>query len=138
MKKSMKKSLYEEARELRYNKNLSIEELASHYGKSERTIYRWLNYEKRLKSSDQQKSKKKRERSRKYPLEIFCRIVEIKKEISQRSTPIVRKILKKEFPTMTPSLSTIRKYIRDQGLTYKKINQKQGYIKFERKKPNDL
>lgn len=134
----MKKLLYEEARELRYNKSLSIEELASHYGKSKRTIYRWLNYEKQRKSSDQQKSKKKRERSRKYPPEVFSRIVEIKKEIPQRSAPIVRKILKKEFPTMTPSLSTIRKYIRDQGLTYKKINQKQGYIKFERKKPNDL
>ncbi|MHA1284447.1 MAG: helix-turn-helix domain-containing protein [Promethearchaeota archaeon] len=42
MKKSEKESIYEEARELRYNKGLSIKELALHYGKSERTIYRWL------------------------------------------------------------------------------------------------
>jgi len=47
-------------------------------------------------------------------------------------------ITSKEFPNNTSSLSTIRKYIRDKGLTYKKNNPKQGYVKFERKQPNDL
>ncbi|MHA1284739.1 MAG: hypothetical protein ACTSQP_19740 [Promethearchaeota archaeon] len=42
MNKSKKELIYEEAHELRYNKRLSIKELAFHYGKSERIIYRWL------------------------------------------------------------------------------------------------
>ena len=39
MKKSKKESNREEAREFRHNRGLSIKELASHYGKSERTIW---------------------------------------------------------------------------------------------------
>ena len=30
------------------------------------------------------------------------------------------------------------KYIRDKGLTYKNKDPKRGYVKFERKQPNDL
>lgn len=128
----------EEARELHHNKGLSIEELASRYGKSKRTIFRWVktNYQERL--LDQQHIKKKCKRSRKYDPEIFNRIRDLKKELPQRSAPIVWKLLKKEFPNDTPSISTIRKYIRDNGLTYKHKDSPQGYVKFERKRPNDL
>jgi len=138
MKKSKKESNREEAREFRHNRGLSIKELASHYGKSERTIYRWLNNRNKKNSPDQQNQKIKHKRVRKYPPEIFTRIVEFKKEIPQRSAPIVWKLLKKEFPNTTPSLSTIYKYFHEQGLVYKNRNQRQGYIKFERSKPNDL
>jgi len=138
MKKSKKELKREEARELRHNKGLTIEELASHYGKSERTIYRWLSNDNSKKSLDQQNRMKKYRRSRKYPPEIFTRIMEFKEELPQRSAPIVRKLLKKEFPNRTPSLSTIYKYFHEQGLVYKNRNRRQGYIKFERSKPNDL
>jgi transposase InsO family protein len=138
MKKSKKESNCEEAREFRHNRGLSIKELASHYGKSERTIYRWLNNRNKENSPDQQNQKIKHKRVRKYPPEIFTRIVEFKKEIPQRSAPIVWKLLKKEFPNATPSLSTIYKYFHEQGLVYKNRNRRQGYIKFERSKPNDL
>jgi len=138
MKKSKKELDREEARELRHNKGLTIEELAAHYGKSERTIYRWLSNARQKKSVVQHNSKKKRVRPRKYPPEIFSQIEKIKKELPQRSAPIVRKFLKKMYPNKTPSLSTIRKYLRDQGLTYKDRNRRKGYVKFERSKPNDL
>ena len=137
-KKSKKKSEQEEARELHHNKKLSAKELASRYGRSERTLYRWINNEKQEKLLDQQDSKKKHNRSRKYPPEIFARIIELKKEVPQRSAPTIWKILKDMFPDKTPSLSTIRKYIRDQGLTYKRDPPGRGYVKFERKNSNDL
>ncbi|MBA7639238.1 hypothetical protein ES703_46896 [subsurface metagenome] len=57
MKKSKKESNCEEAREFRHNRGLSIKELASHYGKSERTIYRWLNNRNKKNSPDQQNQK---------------------------------------------------------------------------------
>ena len=138
IKVNKKKKKCEEARELRHNKGLSIEELALYFGKSERTIYRWLKLTSQKDSLVHTKSKKKKKRSKKYPLEIFNLIIELKEELPQRSAPLVHSILKREFPTSCPSLSTIRKFIRDQGLTYKPTYRKQGYIKFERKKPNDL
>ena len=138
MKKSKKELNCEEARELRHNKGLTIEELASHYGKSERTIYRWLRNHHKKNSPDQHILKKVHNRTRKYPPKIFTRIIELKKEIPQRSAPIVRKLLKKEFSNTIPSLSTIYKYFDKQGLIYKNRNRRQGYIKFERSKPNDL
>jgi transposase InsO family protein len=138
MKKSKKELNRKEARELRHNKGLSIEELAAHYGKSERTIYRWLNDCNMKNSPDQQDQDKKRKRVGKYSPDIFNQILELKKEIPQRSAPMIWKLLKKEFPTTTPSLSMIYKFFHEHGLVYKNRNRRQGYIKFERSKPNDL
>ena len=59
MKKSKKELNREEARELRYNKGLKIEDLASRYGKSKRTIYRWLSDRNKENSPDQQNQVKK-------------------------------------------------------------------------------
>ena len=138
MKKPKNETNHEEARELRHNKGLTIEELASRYGKSKRTIYRWLNSNYQEKSPVQHKIKKKYKRARKYPPEIFNRILNLKIELPQRSAPVKWRSLQKEFPNNTPSLSTIRKYIRDEGFTYKSKDPKRGYVKFERKQPNDL
>ena len=138
MKNKKNERLREEARELYYNKGLSIEELANRYGKSERTIYRWLSCNPEKNSLVSHKSKRKNNRPRQYPLNIFDRIEELKRELPRRSAPIMHKILQKEFPTTCPYISTIRKYVRDQGLVPEKREQKLGYIKFERKKPNDL
>ena len=128
----------EEARELFHNKGLSIKELASRFGKTERTIYRWLSEDNREKSIDPHLNTKKLTSRRKYPPEIFTQIEKLKKELAQRSASLIKRILKKEYPTNTPSLSTIRRHIRDQGLTYKSRNRRIGYIKFERSRPNDL
>lgn len=40
------KKKYDELRELRYNRMLSMKELATHFRTSERTIYRWLRQAK--------------------------------------------------------------------------------------------
>jgi len=138
VKKTKKQSREEEARELYHNQKLSVKELAIRNGKTERTIYRWIRNDGQEKLLDQQEPKKKRMRTRKYPPEVFCRIVELKKQLPQRSAPAIWKILKKEFPDNTPSIPTIRKHIREQGLTYKRDPPGKGYVKFERKQSNDL
>jgi transposase InsO family protein len=51
---------------------------------------------------------------------------------------MIHRHLKKEFQIPVPSISTIRKYIRAQGLTTDFRKHSQGYKRFERKKPNDL
>ncbi|MBA7507930.1 putative protein YagA [subsurface metagenome] len=138
VKDKEKKERYDILRELYYNKGLSIKDLANYYRRSERTIYRWIKFVNQENSLVSHNSKKNIGRPKKYSPEIFNWIIKLKEELPQRSAPLVYKILKKEFPTTCPSVSTIRKYIQEQGLTYKSEYRKQGYIKFERKQPNDL
>lgn len=138
MKNIQNERMREETRELYYNTGQSIKELAIRYEKSERTIYRWLRYPPEKNSVVSHKSKKKNDRPRQYPLKVFNRIRELKRELPQRSAPVIHTILQKEFLTKCPSISTIRKYIRDNGLIPEKRERKLGYIKFERKMPNDL
>ena len=138
VKKTTNQQEREEARELFHNKGLSIEELASRFGKTERTIYRWLSEDNKAKFIDPHLNAKKLTSRRKYPPETFTQIEKLKKEVPQRSAPLIKRILEKKYPTKTPSLSTIRRHIRDQGLTDKNRNRRLGYIKFERSRPNDL
>jgi len=138
MKDREKKEMYELLRELYYNKGFAISDLAIHFGKHKRTIYRWLKAASQEDSLVYHKPINKSEHPRKYPQEIFNRIVQIKKELPQRTATLVHKKLKSEYFSNCPSISTIRKYIRDQGLSGDSKIQKQGYAKFERKKPNDL
>ena len=138
MNKENKKIKYDELRELRYNRRLSMKELALHFGSSERTIYRWLKQAKIRTSKNTSEIKDKRGRPKKYPDEIFERIRKLKEEIPWRSGSLIHKALRCEFPTNCPSLSTIRRYLRNEGLNRKKYDRKQGYVKFERERPNDL
>jgi transposase InsO family protein len=138
MKKKSKKDLYKEALELYYNKGLSVEKLAKYYGKSVRTIYRWLKKAKRGKKGTNDKKSRKRGRSREYPLIIYNRVYKLKKEVPERSAPMIHRIIKEEFPQKCPSISTIRKYIKHQGLSSVSRERKRGYIKLERKHPNEL
>ena len=138
MKNKKKEDKFDELRELRYNRLLSMKELASHFKTSERTIYRWLKQIKTKIFTNTSSSKDNRGRPKKYLDEIFDRIKELKEEIPHRSGSLIHKSLKCDFPTTCPSITTIRKYLRDQGLNSKKYNRKQGYVKFERDYPNDL
>jgi len=138
MNNKRKEELYEEVRELYYNNVLSIKDLALRYGKSERTIYRWLSRTFKDGRIDNSKISPKNSRKKRYPTEIFNRIKSLKTELPYRSAPLIQKILKKDFPDNCPSISTIRKYIRDEGLNQKRSERKLGYIKFEREHANDL
>ncbi|MGM0470640.1 MAG: DDE-type integrase/transposase/recombinase [Promethearchaeati archaeon] len=129
---------YKEAKELYYNTGLSINDLARKYGKSERTIYRWLNVSFEASHSNNLAPQRKYNRQRTYPKEIFDRIIELKQELPQRSAPMILRRVQMEFPECCPSLSTIQKYIREQGLVYRPKVHAQGYMKFQREFPNDL
>lgn len=138
MKNRKKQEKFKELRELRFNRLFSMKELASYFNSSERTIYRWLNHAKMNLSLDHSESINSRGRPKKYPDEIFNRIRKLKEEIPHRSGSLIHESLRREYPTNCPSVTTIRKFLRDQGLNGKNYNRTQGYIKFERSKPNDL
>jgi len=138
MKDRKKKELCKKVKEMYYNQELSIEDIAIALKKSKRTIYRWLNLANWEFSLVSHNSKKKYNRPRKYPPEIINRIVELKEELPQRSAALVYRMLKKEFPKGCPSISFIQNVIREKGLVYKSTDRKQGYRRFQRTKPNDM
>ena len=70
MKKNKKEELYKEVKELRYNKDLSIKELAQYYRKSERTIYRWLQKgREHKKEENKQATDRNLQRNKEHDLE---------------------------------------------------------------------
>lgn len=138
LKEKKKRELYEEVRELYYNKGLSIQAIGDRYRKSVRTVYRWLKKARQEGTEKKPLPRKKYKRAKKYPPELFARIRELKKEIPRRSAPMIERILQLEFKDKSPSLSTIQKFLRKEGLIYKFREQRQGYKKFQRDKPNDL
>lgn len=138
LKEKKKLDFYKEVRELYYNREFSISDLADRYRKTERTIYRWLQQANQKEGEGIKKPRKKHIRHRKYSPEIFARIIGLKEEIPQRSAPMIRRNLEQEFKVPLPSLATIQKFLREKGLVYKKKDQKQGYKRFQRSRPNDL
>ncbi|MGV9141794.1 MAG: DDE-type integrase/transposase/recombinase [Promethearchaeota archaeon] len=136
--KNDKHALHERVKEMYYNQELSIEDIALEMNKSTRTIYRWLNLSGQENLPVSQKAKKKKRGTLKYPMEVKNRIIELKKEIPQRSAPLMQRHIKNEFPDNCPSLSLIRKIVREQGLSTKEMTSRQGYLRFQRKIPNDL
>jgi len=133
-----KQEVYKLVKELRYNKGLSIRELAKKFGKSKRTIYRWLKRAKETPDSDHCGEDETRGRPKEYPQEIFDEIKKIKEEVPQRSAPLVKRILKRKFPNNCPSLTTIRRFLREYGLSNGGGAPRKGYRRFIRDKPNEL
>lgn len=120
------------------NNGKSIDEIAALFHKAPRTIYRWIKTKQAPNAEGDPETKPHRNRPRKYPASIFSRIVELKQELPRRPATTIQLLLKQESPQCCPSVSLIRKYLADLGLTKKDPNYKRGYVKFVRDYPNDL
>ena len=105
---------------------------------SERTVIRWKKQLGEEKLIVPQKKKIPRKRRRRFSDDIFKMIEKLKRDNPARTAVVIRKLLKKKYKEKIPSESTIRKTIRSLGLSAKNENNRQGYVKFERKLPNDL
>ena len=121
-----------------YNKGLTNAEIAQILGISTRTVIRWKQSKEDQDSPVCQKPKHKRKRKRTYPESTFKRILELKEEMSARSSSGIHRLLLQELQADCPSISTIRKFLHAKGYSAKKSVRREGYIKFERAKPNDL
>lgn len=133
-----KQKIQEEVLIKYYQQGLSNRKIAELMECSVRTIIRWKKKQKNPESNVHQVRKIKRERQRKFDPRLFERIITLKEEMPSRSAVLVHSLLKKENPSKCPSESTIRKYLILKGFKFKEIHNREGYIKFERSKPNDL
>ncbi|MHA1888811.1 MAG: DDE-type integrase/transposase/recombinase, partial [Promethearchaeota archaeon] len=121
-----------------YHKKLTISEIALNVKKSTRTIYRWIHEREKPSTSCQHDQSIRCHSQKKYSQEVLNRIIELKKENPKRSARIIREYLMREDINPIPSESTIRRYLMINGLGKIASESRQGYIVFEREKPNEL
>jgi len=136
--KQGKKRRMERALALYYDKGISNKEIASILGCSKRSVIRWKNEIKAPDQQGSQISKTPRKRDKQFSQEIYQCIDKLKEEAPARTATTIRRKLQKEIEGRIPSISTIRNYLREKGYSKQEHNGRQGYIKFERKSPNDL
>lgn len=137
-RKSEKQKFQEETFLRFYNQGVSNKALAEQFHCSERTIIRWKTRCKTHHVVGRQIPITKRERQRRFDPLVFQRMIVLKEEVPTRSAPTIHSRIRQEFPEHYPSESTIRKYLIAKGYQFKKIQNRAGYIKFEREKANDL
>lgn len=128
----------EKALHLYHHKSYSITEIADEIGRSERTVYRYLNINESSTNSSRSSSDILKKKKSKYSNSLRDCIISLKKENPRRSARIIRSLLSsKDFPEI-PSESTIRRYLVNAGLGRVASESRQGYVMFQRKHPNEL
>lgn len=127
-----------DAFDLFHNKGVTVEQLAARYGVSAWTIQRWLKWARERQSPVSHPPPIPRARPRKYPAETFDRILGLKRELPGRTAEGMRRILLEGGREPCPSSSTIRKFLTTNGLGGRAPAPRKGYVKFQRKVPNDL
>ncbi|MHA1521374.1 MAG: DDE-type integrase/transposase/recombinase [Promethearchaeota archaeon] len=120
------------------DKGISNKDIASILGCSERSVIRWKKETKTPDQSGSQITKMPRKRAKQFSPEIYQRIDELKEEAPARTATTILRKLQEEITGRIPSISSIRNYLRERGYSKQDHNGRQGYIKFERKSPNDL
>ncbi len=133
-----KKRRMERALALYHDKGISNKDIALILGCSERSVIRWKKEIKTPDQSGSQITKSPRKRAKQFSPEIYQRIDELKEEAPARTATTIRRKLQEEITVRIPSISSIRNYLRERGYSKQDHNGRQGYIKFERKSPNDL
>ena len=125
---------------LRYhNQGLSNAQIAEEMHCSVRTVCRWKRAVQRADGEvEHPRARVGRVRQRVYGVTVFELMVRLKQELPSRSAAAITRLVRKECPGQCPSESTIRKYLVTRGFAFKKILNRQGYVKFQRDKPNDL
>jgi transposase InsO family protein len=138
LKRSARESQKRDAFDLHFNGSWTVDQLATRFKTTKRTIYRWISEKKRETPVDAPPPKRKRQRPRKYPDAIFERIKALKVENPRRMATNIHYKLKDEFPESCPSIHLVRKYMAKEELNAKDPASRMGYKKFSRKQPNDL
>ena len=121
-----------------YHKKLPVSEIALNVKKSTRTIYRWIHEREKPSTICEHDQSIRCHSQKKYSQEVLNRIIELKKENLKRSARIIREFLIREETSLVPSETTIRRYLMNHGLGKIASESRQGYVVFEREKPNEL
>jgi putative transposase len=132
------KDKIEEAFVLKCQNGWETGRIAKHLGVSSRTIQRWLVEYGNKESSFWTGKWKTRTREPTYGDDVRARVRELHDEVPTRSATTIHRLLSTTLHEGCPSLQTVRRMLRAQGLGREKVSRRKNYIKFERDFPNDL
>nr|MDO8117313.1 DDE-type integrase/transposase/recombinase [Candidatus Sigynarchaeota archaeon] len=138
LKRKEKELLKQDAFLMFHEKGISLADIAKQLDVSTRTIRRWIQEAATSMEHPSDTIIRHKKRPRQYAQAIFDRITAIKKENEHRPATTVHRILHGELGKKCPSVSLIRKFIADAGLKPGKNENRKGYVKFTRPRPNDL
>nr|MDO8115836.1 DDE-type integrase/transposase/recombinase [Candidatus Sigynarchaeota archaeon] len=128
----------EEAFVLRHQQGWTMARIAKHFGASRKTILRWLALYTDKRSRYWMRTRFTRTRDRKYDDAVRNRIKELRQEVPTRPATTIHRLLQGELNVNSPSLQSVRRVLREEGLGRERTARRKNYIKFERSIPNDL
>lgn len=128
----------ETAHVLRRQKGWSMERIAAHLGVHRRTVQRWLHLYDDKNSTYWTGKRFTRNRVPKYGDEIRNEISHLRQDLPSRSAAAIHRMLEGKHEDKSPSPDTVRRVLRELGLTKETSPRKRNYIVFERDFPNEL
>jgi transposase InsO family protein len=123
---------------LRIQRKWKMEMIATHFGVSRRTIQRWLNLYADEKSRYWNPARHCRKKKKRYGRKVRERVAELRMDVQERPASSIHRMLKNELKGNCPSVQTVRRILREAGLSRGKPRRKKNYIKYERDFPNEL
>jgi transposase InsO family protein len=122
----------------RHQRKWTIEKIAQYFNVERRTIYRRLRLYENKESQYWKKTRGKRTRPKMYNDNIRDMIRQLKEQVPDRSAVTVHSMLQQKPDIVHPSLETVRRIIRELGLSKQGPRERKSYVKFVREFPNDL
>src|SRR5271157_4403861 len=123
---------------LRYQRRWTMNAIASHLSVSRKTAERYIGLYEDKGSRYWAGTRGKKTQPRKYGDEVRLLVKQYKEEAPARSAVTIHDLMQQRAGEDHPSIETIRRIIRDLGLSHGKPRDRAGYVKFERQFPNDL
>ncbi len=123
---------------LRYQQKWTVSAIAGHLAVNRKTIFRWLRLYADKSSRYLVGTRFKKTRPRTFGAETWDLVKQLKDEAPAQSAVAIHTSVKKHLGGKCASPETIRRILRDLGLSKGGPRDRKGYIKFERERPNEL
>ena len=123
---------------LHNQRHWTLSAIAGHLSVSKKTAERYIQLYKDKESRYWAGTRNKKVQPRTYGVETRDLVKHFKEEVPERSANTIHEQMRQRLGEKCPSVETIRRILRDLGLSKGSPRNRQGYIKFEREFPNDL
>ncbi len=122
----------------RHQRKWTVVKIAEWFDVDRRTIYRWFRMYMDKESRYWKKTRGTRTRPKMYKDDVRDAIRILKEQVPDRSAIAVHRVLQQQPGIEHPSLETVRRIIRELGLSKHIKRDRKSYVKFTREFPNDL
>jgi len=123
---------------LRHQQNWTVQAIARHLSIDRKTVYRFFQLYKDKESRYWTSKRFTKEQPCTYGEETINIVKCLKDEVPERSAVAIHEHMMQQLGDKCPSVETIRRILRDLGLSKGSPRNREGYIKFERERPNEL